>query len=244
MNVNSRKIATLLLFLTLHIFASDSTIVIDSSNHFNWKEQIAPALFLTSGLTILAISGAKDSLQNLMPKTENHIEDFIQYVPMVELYSANIFLREHQSTVWDESKLLLISQILNVAIVQSLKRITKEERPNKTNYHSFPSGHTSQAFVGATVLYHEYKESQPILAYSGYLFATATGILRVTNNKHWIPDVLAGAGIGMLVTNLVYYFKPLKKWRPFKKKKESVTITPIFYAYGRGGYNLGMNITF
>jgi membrane-associated phospholipid phosphatase len=32
-------------------------------------------------------------------------------------------------------------------------------------------------------------------ASSGFVFATATAILRIANNKHYSSDVLAGAGI-------------------------------------------------
>jgi hypothetical protein len=41
-----------------------------------------------------------------------------------------------------------------------------------------------------------------------------------------LPDVLVGAGIGILSANLVYHFKPLKGFQPFKKKKE-VFFTPL-----------------
>lgn len=70
------------------------------------------------------------------------------------------------------------------------------------------------------MLYQEFKHAQTYWAYSGYAFALTTGILRVTNYKHSISDVLAGAGLGMLVTNLVYYFEPLKNWNPFKLGQE------------------------
>jgi len=59
--------------------------------------------------------------------------------------------------------------------------------------------------VNATVLYLEYRDDAPWLAWSGYLFASATGMLRIMNNAHWVSDVLAGAGTGILITHLVYY---------------------------------------
>ena len=64
-------------------------------------------------------------------------------------------------------------------------------------------------------MYHEYKDSNQFTAYSGYVFAAATGALRMMNNRHYISDVLAGAGIGILTVNLVYRFEPLKNWHPF-----------------------------
>jgi membrane-associated phospholipid phosphatase len=41
--------------------------------------------------------------------------------------------------------------------------------------------------------FQEYKDSN--LWYAGFVFATATAILRIANNKHYSSDVLAGAGI-------------------------------------------------
>jgi membrane-associated phospholipid phosphatase len=46
----------------------------------------------------------------------------------------------------------------------------------------------------ATLLFQEYKDSNLWYASSGFVFATATAILRIANNKHYSSDVLAGAG--------------------------------------------------
>ncbi len=116
-----------------------------------------------------------------------------------------------------------------------------ETRPNGVNDESFPSGHTSNAFVMATVLFHEFKDTKPVLAYSGFLFSSATGVLRVLNNSHWVSDVLVGAGIGIIVTDLVYRFEPLKNWNPFKNKKVSAVISP---AYQENKMGLYANIQF
>ena len=117
--------------------------------------------------------------------------------------------------------------LANTIVIGSIKRISNEERPNG-GAHSFPSGHTSTAFVMATVLFHEFKDNKPALAYSGFAFATATGVLRVLNNAHWVSDVLVGAGIGIIITDLVYRFEPLKNWNPFKNKKIHAIISPTY----------------
>lgn len=75
---------------------------------------------------------------------------------------------------------------------------------------SFPSGHTSIAFTNAALLYYEYKDSNVWYASSGFLFATATGVLRIANNKHYTSDVLAGAGIGFASGLIVSYWNPFK----------------------------------
>jgi membrane-associated phospholipid phosphatase len=47
-------------------------------------------------------------------------------------------------------------------------------------------------------------------ASSGFVFATATAILRIANNKHYSSDVLAGAGIGLLSGILVTNYNPFQ----------------------------------
>lgn len=69
---------------------------------------------------------------------------------------------------------------------------------------SFPSGHTSLSFAGASFLSYVYSayfpESKwkiPIIAGS-YVLATSTAILRIASGNHFPTDVLTGALIGSL----------------------------------------------
>ncbi|MCF8332117.1 MAG: phosphatase PAP2 family protein [Bacteroidales bacterium] len=75
--------------------------------------------------------------------------------------------------------------------------------PSNTAYQSFPSGHTSGVFAVATVFARQYQNTTwvPVLAYS---IATLTGISRVTEHKHWLGDVIAGAALGYGIGNFVY----------------------------------------
>ncbi|HAO64286.1 MAG TPA: phosphatidic acid phosphatase, partial [Porphyromonadaceae bacterium] len=62
------------------------------------------------------------------------------------------------------------------------------------------------AFVAATILHKEYGMTRsPWFSVGGYALATATGVMRVLNNRHWISDVMAGAGIGIISTELGYF---------------------------------------
>lgn len=60
---------------------------------------------------------------------------------------------------------------------------------------SFPSGHTTAAFSAATVFAEEYRDVKwvPIVSYTA---ASLIGLSRITENKHWISDVFAGAALG------------------------------------------------
>ncbi len=74
-----------------------------------------------------------------------------------------------------------------------LKYSIKENRPDFSNTHSFPSGHSAVTFAAATYIGRRYgwKWSIPAYALSAY---TAWG--RVYGKKHHWWDVAAGAAIG------------------------------------------------
>jgi len=99
----------------------------------------------------------------------------------------------------------LASYAVMAAFVNGIKYTAKEWRPDGSTKNSWPSGHTATAFVGATILHKEYGLTRsPWYSIAGYTVATATGVMRVLNNRHWISDVLSGAGIGILSTELAY----------------------------------------
>lgn len=63
------------------------------------------------------------------------------------------------------------------ALVQPVKRITKVPRPDSGELTSFPSGHTSEAFAGATLFCAEFAQHNTWLSVTAYCSATATGYL-------------------------------------------------------------------
>jgi len=203
----------------------DNKIVEHDSSDFRLKNQIVPIGLISGGLLIEALN-CKQKMQDWFPGTITNVDDYIQYAPIAILYTSDFFGVKHRNNVFNQTKYLIISELATSIITNSLKRIIYSTRPNGDPF-SFPSGHTSQSFTGATVLYIETKDYCLPLAYSGYFFSTTTAVLRVTNNKHWLSDVLVGAGVGILVTNLVYYIEPLKNWDPFKLNGKAVIVPDI-----------------
>lgn len=92
----------------------------------------------------------------------------------------------------DQLCLVALAEGMNGLMVHGLKNWVNEPRPDGAPY-SFPSGHTSNAFLGAHMAYKEFKDSSPILAYSGYAIAAFVAGSRLYNNRHWVADVVAGA---------------------------------------------------
>lgn len=78
------------------------------------------------------------------------------------------------------------------AAVLTLKATVNAERPNG-EAHSFPSGHTADAFAAATFLQQRYGARWGVPAYA---LAAYTGWSRVDAKQHYWRDVLAGAAIG------------------------------------------------
>lgn len=74
-----------------------------------------------------------------------------------------------------------------------LKYSIKEQRPDFSNYHSFPSGHTAISFATAAFLQRRYGWAFGAPAYA---LASYVGFGRVYSKKHHWWDVLAGAAIG------------------------------------------------
>ena len=103
---------------------------------------------------------------------------------------------------------------------------------------SFPSGHTANAFMIATMMYKEYGELSPWIGIGSYASASTVAVMRMLNNRHWMSDVLFGAGIGILSTELGYYLSDLifkkKKDVYFKNRDIDYTQVPSFLEYSVG----------
>jgi len=97
---------------------------------------------------------------------------------------------------------------------------------------SFPSGHTTVAFAAATVFAMEYKD-RPLVPIISYSAATLIGLSRITENAHWITDVVAGAALGYFTgRQVVNNYHRYAKLKAPKQKKNSVSFD-LQYNYGR-----------
>ncbi len=209
-------------------FAQSDSISVAKPDAIHFlKHQFVPFSLIAAG-AILNYGNIKETVNKQIPKTNNHIDDYIQYVPAAEMYLLDAVGLKHKNGVFNQTKYLLISQMAAAIVVHTLKNTTNVTRPNG-GPTSFPSGHTTTAFVNATVLFREFKETDPWLASSGFVLATATGCLRMTNNAHWLPDVVIGAGIGVLSVNVVYWLEPLKKLQLSSGKKKVSCIPMVGY---------------
>jgi membrane-associated phospholipid phosphatase len=89
--------------------------------------------------------------------------------------------------------------IINQFFLEVMKRLIISERPNG-HPGSFPSGHTSAAFLGAAFLGFRYGFNTPFVIVG--LTACAVGLSRVVLQAHWVHDVVAGAFMGVAIAYL------------------------------------------
>ena len=225
---------TVVLFLLLIFIGNaqikDSISTSQPKDKIAYKQFIAPVALITTGALMLN-TALNDDLQSNANRYfgedfETNADNILPFVPVAQIYLGKTFGYKQKNDFHHQTINIAIANVMAVSVTEVLKRTVKEERPDQSNDLSFPSGHTAVAFTNAALLYYEYKDSNLWYASSGFLFASATGILRIANNKHYTSDVLAGAGIGLASGLIVSYWNPFKSVSFGKKNKNTAFIYP------------------
>lgn len=209
---------------------------------------IIPTAMVSYGLIALE----SDKLQELDNSTHHEItehydgkfplDDYLQFAPYTAYYALDFCGVKAKHNFRDRTIVLASSYVIMSITVQTMKRGFQVERPDGSSRNSFPSGHTATAFLGAHLLFREYKDTSPWIGVAGYLSATTVGCLRVRNKRHWVSDVVAGAGIGILSAEAGYMLLPVfKNILGIKEKNKSLVVVP---AIGDQSYGVGLAYTF
>lgn len=221
----------LLIFLIcFSVFAQNPEVQsehISADKYFTPAQIIVPVSLITAG-TIITISGLNEIVEDEMANhrcRKYNFDSFLQYAPHAALYGFSLFGVEAKHSYGERTLLLATSGIFVLSAVVA-KHTIKYPRPDTGQKNSFPSGHTATAFWGAELVRREYPAWCGIIAYSA---ASTVGFMRIYNGRHWLGDVVAGAGFGILSTNAAYWLLPVNK-RIFQKSKHenSVTLSPFF----------------
>jgi membrane-associated phospholipid phosphatase len=228
---------------SLPVSKQDSSQAQKKSFHWKTSEWIIPPLLIATGAVIACDKDFDDSFLNNQkireernkhfPTFSNSADNFLQYVPAVAVFALGVCGVKGKNDLPNQLAIIIKTEILMTAITTPLKIITAEPRPNSGTKNSFPSGHTAQAFAAATFLAKEYGHKSVWYSIGAYSLATGVGAMRILNDRHWLSDVVAGAGIGILTTNLVY---ATHKYKWGKKKNNQLTVTPTYGAGNTGVY--------
>ena len=196
----------------------------------SYKQFIVPAALITTGALLINSALNKDLQENTNrffgEDFQTSADNYLPFVPVAQIYLGKTFGFKPKNNFKQQTINIVVANVIGASVFTTLKYTVNEERPDQSDNLSFPSGHTSIAFTNAALLYYEYKDSNVWYASSGFLFATATGILRIANNKHYTSDVLAGAGIGLASGLIVSYWNPFKSLTFGKKNKTTAFVYP------------------
>lgn len=234
-----------------------------SSHAFSAKQVILPTTLIAVGTTGF-LDPVKEwdvkvyrSLSTISQSQRLTFDNYIQYVPAVSAVGLGWIGADAQHVTIDRLLLTGTSYTIMSAVVQIIKHSIPSTRPftyemyyergnpwgytvknHPSSFNSFPSGHSATAFLGAELVRLEYGKDNPWLAVGAYTIAAGTGFLRIYNEKHWVTDVIAGAGIGIASARIGWWLLPFEQrvmtnlfgesfLRPTDKPKKEVTVCPL-----------------
>ena len=245
MKVYRHLLLIVLLCYSLHQISAQNSP--DSVNFSDWsyrKDQFKKSLYFTAPLIATGLfyrfynngelnKEVAEERNEYIANFSNHFDNYGRWMPFGTILMADLLSNDNKSNYTNQIIILIKSELIVTALVRPLKTFTHEVRPSNTNDESFPSGHTAQAFLGATFLHKEFGHKSIWYTISGYTVATSVGVLRVMNNNHYVGDVLVGAGIGILSTNLAYLSHQYKFG---KKNKIKLSYSPTYNESNLGVY--------
>lgn len=223
----------------------DSILPEKNEVRFRYKALIIPTVLIGYGVvglesnTLLGINASTNNELKEHIDEKFTIDDVSQYAPFASVYTLNAAGVKGRNNFKDRTVILGTAYLIMGTTVNILKNTGTVERPDGSSNNSFPSGHTATAFMGAEFLFQEYKDVSVWYGVTGYVVAAGTGFFRMYNHRHWLTDVAAGAGIGILSTKIAYWTHPFVK-KIFKGKSDIGGMVMPFYQEGK--YGLGMAI--
>lgn len=212
---------------------------------FHYKQLIIPTVLIAYGIIGQGNNAIRDLNFNIRSQVLANsnpigIDDYIQYLPAATNFGLSAIGVKGKHNFKDKLIITATAALIMGTVVTATKYTVKEVRPDGSTANSFPSGHTANAFMGAELLYQEYKNVSPWYGISGYVVAATTGVLRIQNNRHWLTDVATGAGIGILSAKTAYWLFPVVN-KIFTKKEVNSKIKTAFLPY-YDGKNAGFGL--
>jgi membrane-associated phospholipid phosphatase len=189
----------------------------DTVQHLHSKSWslIPPAVLVGYGITSFYVKPLRTFDRYIYTEADErntpirgHVENYIQYAPVILTYGLNLVGVHGKNTFVDRTFTFVLAQGMMNLTLFTVKHATHRMRPDNSDRLSFPSGHTSNAFLGAEFMSQELSGKSAAYGAIGYAFATTTGVLRIYHQDHWLSDVIAGAGLGILSAKGAYLLYP------------------------------------
>lgn len=199
----------------------------DPSCRLRPQQLIAPAALVTIGALCIGdgpLHRINESVQERMldwsGRNRFRADDYLQYLPVAAGLGLGTAGANARHSFKERAVVTATSYLAMGIMVNCVKWTVGERRPDSGSMNSFPSGHTATAFMGAELVRSEYGLGYGLAAYA---VAGGVAFLRLYNNRHWLGDVLAGAGIGILSARIGYWLLPIGR-RLFRLDGRRITV--------------------
>ena len=207
-----------------------------------FRAAIVPAILIGYGASTINDHGlyssydAQKDIRTTFGSYRSHIDDYLQFAPYFEIGGVLLAGVESRDDRLNLGLLVLKSELIMLSSVYLVKTLAGVQRPDSSNRLSFPSGHTAQAFLAASIVHTEFRDKSPWYGVGAYTIAVGVGAFRMINNKHWQSDVVAGAGFGILSAHLAY-LSHRNRWGR-KAIGRDVSLAPIWSPNGGSGLSM------
>lgn len=169
----------------------------------NWRNLVLVFILCVLPMSVLAEgNGSPAFTPTKAQKAVRTSTDVILVALPATAIATTLILKD-----WEGLKEGALAAAATVGVTFALKFAVKEDRPDFSNHHSFPSGHSSFTFAAATYIGRRYGWKYAIPAYA---LSTYTAWGRVYGKKHHWWDVVTGAAIGT-ASSLIFTHPYLQK---------------------------------
>lgn len=197
---------------------------------FNARRLIVPGALIGIGALGVSIGPFVKARKWVNKEVGYHnmhrVDDYLQYVPLAAYLGLEYCGLKAQRPIVDRTLTAATGFVLMSAVTFGAKKSVRAERPDGSDLSSFPSGHAARAFLGAELIRSDYGTWPGVGA---YVVATGVSAMRLAGQRHWVNDLLAGAGIGVLSARAALWLLPLeRRWFGLERHRTQALIAPAY----------------
>lgn len=168
----------------------------------------------------------RHGLHDIRGESRMRADDYLQYFPVASCLGLGFLGVKPRHPLRERVAETATAYAVMGLAVNVTKSAVNAKRPDSSADNSFPSGHTATTFMGAELVRLEYGNAYGTAA---YVFASGIAVLRLYNDRHWLNDVIAGAGIGILSARIAGWLLPWeRRVLGWKKSASSVSVVPAY----------------
>ena len=225
----------------------DSLSFADTEQAYSFRAEkfILPAAMIgvgawavDNGFLVKEKGKLQDKFQDWSGGHTTKIDDYLQYVPAAAELVLPYLGTNSKLNELDHWIVRANGYAIMLGLTWGTKKLVSEWRPDGSDEDSFFSGHTAKSFLAAELIRIDYGGWYGVGAYT---VACGVGALRLYNNRHWLNDVLAGAGVGILSARMAYWLLPIEK-KILKINKASTNVVAMPYYSNYGGVKFGASV--